>query len=563
MLLRNAQRSASKRTPPIAKTPKGIPPPAVKKCAVVVHDAFSAIVNNIKSLQSDVTDLKNQIATFGYLVNVVKQLEPLSVLTHEAESPTIDNLRGAAIFIDAVTVEILSRVRCANNAVVFNVSDRIPLTSVRNILLKASSLDNVNCTCLRLRKNIQRRNCPILFQFQDATTANRFIKSAGLIANNTTFKTIKVLADMTPLQREVRKRPSPQLPSPRKKTPMGITPGPQTDGPAILPHISNPQPYVPKTSGSANMPLPSTSHQLPPTETANEGAYLCPKTSQSDHRLMKPRNRTNSSQKRHHSAHQIKPRASPHSKSKHSNQQHAAETAESIATPVFVVPPKSVDLDSPSTPLPNHAGPVYKPPTWPQETPPTPNRRAAIVPNPPTKTADMLAPRQAWKSPKTRTNKSPRPDRKLPQKGAMHQNCNHWTSASTITGTNHHAKPQTFGRHVNYNVANPPVQPIPLPIPSHVAPPLMRAHPPFRLTYPTLNPAASNHFLQPETTNHFFWNLAAPPPPLVHLRTPQPLQFTPMALLQAHIENLLRYHSFTPIPLPYPTPQYRHPASNL
>lgn len=78
-------------------------------------------------------------------------------------------------------------------------------------------------TCIRLRKELQRHDCPIRFQFSDESAVNQFISNRQIVAKSISLAKFKIITDRTPLQREVFR------------------------GPKINPYVNNYESHLPQT----------------------------------------------------------------------------------------------------------------------------------------------------------------------------------------------------------------------------------------------------------------------------------------------------------------------------
>ena len=154
-------------------------PPA---CSVPLVDIADVAKKQFSKMRDDVDDLKTLVTPLEKLFTL---LFPLSYFLEPTPNPSQSTLVSASKFVDSIVTEVTRRISCSNNAVVFNVPDRIPLQSVKSLMLQACGMAHTQCHCIRLRKRTQRYNCPLLFQFTNPQLADEFIRNRHLIAVRT------------------------------------------------------------------------------------------------------------------------------------------------------------------------------------------------------------------------------------------------------------------------------------------------------------------------------------------------------------------------------------------
>lgn len=155
----------------------------------------------LNDIQEEITQLKVKMMSIDSSLSVLRTLEPLTALMQKSKSHKVEHMLSAGSLIDSIATEVVGRMDRSKNAVIFNVPDNIMLAALRDILLKATNMVGTECSCIRLRKQVQRHACPILLKFHSALNASEFISRQHQIVANTTFKTLKVIPDRTPLQR--------------------------------------------------------------------------------------------------------------------------------------------------------------------------------------------------------------------------------------------------------------------------------------------------------------------------------------------------------------------------
>jgi hypothetical protein len=192
-------------------------PPKLKQCSVPIDDVFiqmTKLENKIKLLKtrdlcsdasSNISKFEIQLANMqssqDSLISLIDQLLPLGSLLKLPNLTDLKSAHAVGSIVDHIATEINKRLNCRKNAIVFNIPDRLSLTSVKKLLLGACHMSACPCYCTRLRKKLQKNCCPILFEFRDEYTAKSFIYNCELIASNTSFKSINIVTDRTSLQR--------------------------------------------------------------------------------------------------------------------------------------------------------------------------------------------------------------------------------------------------------------------------------------------------------------------------------------------------------------------------
>ncbi|TPP64059.1 hypothetical protein FGIG_00521, partial [Fasciola gigantica] len=100
----------------------------------------------------------------------------LAFIADPSKYPNTQSLLTAGRLLNSVASEVHQRIERSKNAVVFNISDRLPLSSNKQSLLLACGMSHHECGCVRLRKKSQRCMCPLPFQFREENMATEFIR---------------------------------------------------------------------------------------------------------------------------------------------------------------------------------------------------------------------------------------------------------------------------------------------------------------------------------------------------------------------------------------------------
>nr|CAH8820539.1 unnamed protein product [Trichobilharzia regenti] len=167
----------------------------------------------IKEMQLQIDELKTKLSSLECIPETIshmkKELQDPTILklfnmtsrmTHTDSKSTIE-LENA---IDFLSSEVVKRLASKQNAKMYNVSDSEPIKSVHHSLLKAANLLSAPCQCIRLSIKDLKHPCPILFRFDSYIIAERFKMAEDLLATATKFKTIKVISDKTPNQKQAK-----------------------------------------------------------------------------------------------------------------------------------------------------------------------------------------------------------------------------------------------------------------------------------------------------------------------------------------------------------------------
>jgi hypothetical protein len=180
------------------KSPDLLSPCDNDSCSVKLDDMLTATVQKVQNLEEEVNNLR---AFREQTEPILRELRGLTYLFQTPKHPDCELAKHAGTLIDSIAYELAQRLRCAKNAVVFNIPDKTALGQVREILLSTCGLDTRIGDCIRLRKRHQKYSCPVLFRFENELQANTFIKSQSCMQEFTQYKSIRVIKDRTPLER--------------------------------------------------------------------------------------------------------------------------------------------------------------------------------------------------------------------------------------------------------------------------------------------------------------------------------------------------------------------------
>jgi hypothetical protein len=112
-------------------------------------DLLPDAVRKIQDLETEIRMLKAAHENIDHLIGDLSALTYLSRSTTEID-PKVASKAG--FFISTVAAEVTNRMRCAKNAVVFNIPDHTPLIQAHEQLLMACGFELRCCGSVRLRK---------------------------------------------------------------------------------------------------------------------------------------------------------------------------------------------------------------------------------------------------------------------------------------------------------------------------------------------------------------------------------------------------------------------------
>lgn len=136
----------------------------------------------------------------GLEVKISKLALPSETGSSSSSSTSPRKLPQTVNLINYVATEVYQRVVRRKNIIVYNIPDNAQINKVRSTLLNACSMNNVSCSCHRLRKSQKNKSCPLVFKFDSSSNADIFYSRQTLL-KNTRYHTIKLARDKTPIQR--------------------------------------------------------------------------------------------------------------------------------------------------------------------------------------------------------------------------------------------------------------------------------------------------------------------------------------------------------------------------
>lgn len=86
------------------------------------------------------------------------------------------------------------------NPIMLNAPERLLIGAVKSRIPSARNKAYYRCICVRLRKESQRDDCPLLPHFTDAPTETKFINGRQIIIRNASFMKLKAFPYRTHLR---------------------------------------------------------------------------------------------------------------------------------------------------------------------------------------------------------------------------------------------------------------------------------------------------------------------------------------------------------------------------
>jgi hypothetical protein len=250
-----------------------------KDCSVKLNNIISTDPSKeIASLRDEVNLLKIQLSSLLVTVNSIAPLAAVSQCLNPSISitPSEEDVLTASRFIDSLSIELHRRSQCVNGVLVFNVPDKTSLFKIKKELLNVCDMAECNCSCTRLRKKSQNKCCPILFQFGLNDDAKKFLNKHASMMSQTSFKTIRVSPNRTPIQRLLYKNSKTTRPTNRiSPNVIASTPNPQQ---VVDLDLSQPTPPpTNKNQSSANRnESPSFAQKRKPQRSSNDCRQVKP-----------------------------------------------------------------------------------------------------------------------------------------------------------------------------------------------------------------------------------------------------------------------------------------------
>lgn len=191
--------------PKALKKRSNLKPPTLrtKQCSVVVEDLLPTLANKVKSLESEIADLRVQLSVAESLS---QKLLPLSYLITPPTTPDPVTLELAGSLITSITTEVQDRINRANNVIVFNVSNRVSLDIFKRDFLQLYGIRLDCATCTKLNHSRPRGTSPVLFHFVDKAMAQHVLRHKSLLTQSGKFSKIVIKPDQTAMQRQFRVR---------------------------------------------------------------------------------------------------------------------------------------------------------------------------------------------------------------------------------------------------------------------------------------------------------------------------------------------------------------------
>ncbi|GAA39092.2 hypothetical protein CLF_104246 [Clonorchis sinensis] len=129
--------------------------------------------------------------------------QPLAcLLIHDASCDPSD-LAKASVLIDTLGSEMSQRMECRKAVLIYIASDGASVERKKAAILTTCNTHDTVCTARRLRKLEPSLRCRMLIQFVDENDATRLLTSQAFLSSTQTFRTVKIEAVRTRLQRQL------------------------------------------------------------------------------------------------------------------------------------------------------------------------------------------------------------------------------------------------------------------------------------------------------------------------------------------------------------------------
>ncbi|GAA55508.1 hypothetical protein CLF_108199, partial [Clonorchis sinensis] len=160
----------------------------------------------------DLEHLRARLHRIEHEMSFLQNIQPTACLLNPDATCDPATLEKASTLIDTIVVEICQRIECRRQVLVLNTPDQISPEHTKTALLTACGMLGTTCTARRQRKLRQSTCCPIMLHFQDENDAVRLLTSLALLWSTEKFRTVKVKAARTRMQRQLTKKPPPSTP---------------------------------------------------------------------------------------------------------------------------------------------------------------------------------------------------------------------------------------------------------------------------------------------------------------------------------------------------------------
>ncbi|KAG5442904.1 hypothetical protein CSKR_202673 [Clonorchis sinensis] len=194
---------------------------ATSDCSVVLNDMYLPPQpgNTLLSpspvgsqVLKDPENLRARLHRIEHEKSFLQNIQPTACLLNPDAKCHPATLEKALTLIDTIAVEICQCIECRRQVLVFNTPDGIPPEHTKTAILTACGMLATTCTARRLRKLKSSMCCPIILQFQDENDVMRLLTSQALRCSTEKFRTTKVKAARTRIQRQLTKKLPPSAP---------------------------------------------------------------------------------------------------------------------------------------------------------------------------------------------------------------------------------------------------------------------------------------------------------------------------------------------------------------
>lgn len=208
------------RNPPPTPTVENPTRPCTVDLGPKVSTTTISLSETVASQAAEISALHERIK------RLEKSCEAISLITQLVDPASAipkGDLIPASTFLNMLTKEVIEKLRRSKNVIMYNVPDRVPMSTLLPKILYSFGLTPGCASSRRLRKHLFHKPAPILIQFQDNSFADHILRHKSILKNSTDSVLAKIIfkPDLTPNERI------------SGKTPVDVVP-PQRDHPAAM-----------------------------------------------------------------------------------------------------------------------------------------------------------------------------------------------------------------------------------------------------------------------------------------------------------------------------------------
>ena len=245
-------------------------PNLTKDWSVRLDGSFNMLLGKVKKLEAEVLNLRQELTAVHDLYGVLKPLTTFLRPNDALDAP--ESLLNAGKFIESITNELHTRMKRANNVILFNVSDKITLEKLKFSFLSPFGIPSSCASFVRLRKASLKQSPAILVKLTDKALVEHILRHQKVLASHSAFQNVVVKPDLSPLQRLCRRQRKPSITT--HSAPSSPIPSYLTTASALVPAPGNtPTPSTPTITSKAL--LVDDSHTSTPQPACDVTTNTC------------------------------------------------------------------------------------------------------------------------------------------------------------------------------------------------------------------------------------------------------------------------------------------------